>query len=754
VIAAIRKHLARIIIGLIVVVVFLVHTVGLWGLRLPLLDRLEAIIYDTRLRLTMPETVDTKIVILDIDEKSLAEREQGGEGRWPWPRDRLALLMDKLFDKYEIAVVAFDVVFAERDESSGIRVLERLSQRELREDQPFQAVLKQLKPQLEYDDIFARKIEGRRVVLGYVLLEEESAAALQKKGALPAPILSSKDFQGRNIRATSWSGYTANLDVLQKAAASGGHFNSRTDEDGIIRRVPMLAEHDGAYYEPLSLAVVRVLLGSPPVKPIMPGVPFGSKKNQPDLEWLQVGSYRIPVDDEACALVPYRGRKGSFKYYSIVDVMNERVDPAELKGKIVLVGTTAPGLLDLRATPVDPVYPGVEVHANMISGIIDQDIKQRPAYVLGAEFVLLLVSGLAMGLALPLLNPLTSTLTTLLVLVTVLATNIMVFQRGDLVLPLASGLVMILVLFTLNMMYGFFIEARGMRQITGLFGQYVPPELVDEMARNPEKFNMAPRAQELSVLFSDVRGFTTISEALSPEDLSHYINEYLTNMSLVIREQHRGTLDKYIGDAIMAFWGAPVADAQHARNAVLAALGMQSEAKSLNEKFKARGWPTFKIGIGVNSGIMRVGDMGSKIRKAYTVMGDAVNIASRLEGITKQYGADIIVGEGTRKLITGFVLREVDRVRVKGKDEPVVIYQPLGLEGQVEQAKLNEIKLWNQALKLYRNQDWDMAELQMLNLQKGSEDGELYGVFIERIAHFRAHPPQGGWDGAWTFETK
>ncbi|HKA38899.1 MAG TPA: adenylate/guanylate cyclase domain-containing protein, partial [Burkholderiales bacterium] len=753
VIAAIRKHLARIIIGLIVVLVFLVHTVTSWG-RLPLIDRFEAIIYDTRLRLTMPRTVDTKVVILDIDERSLAEREQGGEGRWPWPRDRLALLMDKLFDKYEIAVVGFDIVFAERDESSGIRVLERLSERELREVSQFQSVLKQLKPQLEYDDIFARKIEGRRVVMGYVLLEEEESAALQKKGTLPPPVLIPKDFQGRTVRTTSWGGYTANLDVLQKAAMSGGHFNSRTDDDGIIRRVPMLAEHGGAYYEPLSLAVVRVLLGAPPVKPIMPGAPFGAKKGQPDLEWLQVGSLKIPVDDEACALVPYRGRRGSFKYFSLVDVMNERVDPGELKGKIVLIGTTAPGLLDLRATPVDPVYPGVEVHANMISGMLDGDLKQRPGYVLGAEFLLLLATGLAMGLALPLLNPLTSTLTTLLVLTAVLATNVAVFEYGDLVLPLASGLVMILVLFTLNMMYGFFIEARGMRQITGLFGQYVPPELVDEMARNPEKFNMAPRAQELSVLFSDVRGFTTISEALSPEDLSHYINEYLTNMSLVIREQHRGTLDKYIGDAIMAFWGAPVADAQHAHNAVLAALGMQSEANSLNEKFKARGWPTFKIGIGVNSGVMRVGDMGSKIRKAYTVMGDAVNIASRLEGITKQYGADIIIGEGTRKLITGFVLREVDRVRVKGKDEPVVIYQPLGLEGQVGQAKLNEIKLWNQALKLYRNQEWDMAELQMLNLQKGSEDGELYGVFIERIAQLRAHPPQAGWDGAWTFETK
>jgi len=631
-------------------------------------------------------------------------------------------------------------------------VLERLSERELRDVSQFQSVLRQLKPQLEYDDIFARKIKGRAVVLSYVLLEKDSAT-LQEKGMLPAPIVTSRSFEGRMVRTTSWGGYTANLDVLQKVAASGGHINARTDDDGIIRRVPMLAEYDGAYYEPLSLAMVRVLLGSPPVTAITPDQAL-APKGYPDLEWLQVGSLKIPVDDEASALVPYRGRKGSFRYFSIVDVMSERIDPAELRGKIVLVGTTAPGLLDLRATPVDPVYPGVEVHANMISGMLDGNIKQRPPFVVGAEFVLLLASGVAMALVLPLLSPLTSTFATLLVLVAVLATNVMMFQHGDLVLPLASGLVMVLLLFTLNMAYGFFIEARGMRQITGLFGQYVPPELVEEMARNPDRFNMAPRAQELTVLFSDVRGFTTISESLTPEDLSAYINEYLTSMSLVIRERHRGTLDKYIGDAIMAFWGAPVADAQHARNAVLAALGMQREAKTLNEKFNARGWPTFKIGVGVNTGVMRVGDMGSKIRKAYTVMGDAVNIASRLEGITKQYGADIIIGDGTRKLIAGFVLRELDRVRVKGKDEPVTIYEPLGLEGQVEQAKQDEIKIWNQALRLYRQRDWDRAEVQLINLRKMAPDSELYGLFIERIAHYRAHPPGAGWDEAWTFESK
>lgn len=732
------------------VLVFLGHAAGYY--TLPLITNLEAIVYDTRLRLTMPRTVDPRIVILDIDEKSLAEKEKGGEGRWPWPRDRLALLLDKLFDRYEVAIVGFDVVFAERDESSGIRVLERLSRQELREVPQFQSVLARIKPELEYDDIFARKMKGRRVVLGYTFSTEEPAQA-PKKGLLPQPILPRGAFASRTVPTTSWTGYTANLEELQKSAASAGHFNPYTDDDGIIRRVPMLAEFDGAYYEPLSLAMVRVLLGSPKVVPVLPEASYSSARYR-GLEWLAVGSIRIPLDDTASALVPYRGGKGMFNYFSLVDALRERVDPAELKGKIVLVGTTAPGLLDLRATPVGPVYPGVEIHANLIAGILDGNIKQRPPYVLAAEFILLLMSGLVIAFVLPLLSPLVSTLTMLFLALGVLAMNVIVFHTGHLVLPLASGLVMILVLYVLNMAYGFFVEARGMRQITGLFGQYVPPELVEEMAKNPERFNMTPRAEQLSVLFSDVRGFTTISESLSPEDLAVYINEYLTTMSLVIRERHRGTLDKYIGDAIMAFWGAPVADPDHAKNAVLAALGMQSEAQALNEKFKAKGWPTFKIGIGVNSGVMRVGDMGSKIRRAYTVMGDAVNIASRLEGITKQYGADIIIGEGTKHRVSGFVCREIDRVRVKGKDEPVAIYEPLGLEGEVDQAKLDEIKLWNQALRLYRAQDWDQAELQLMNLRKIAPEGQLYDVFAEHIAHFRANRPGANWDGAWTFETK
>lgn len=743
-----RKNLARIAVGMAIVAVFLAHAIHL--LRIPLFDNLEAIVYDTRLRLTMPRTVDPRVVILDIDEKSLQEKEKGGEGRWPWPRDRLALLLDKLFDKYGIAVVGFDVVFAERDESSGIRVLEQLGQRELKGVSQFQSVLDQVRPRLEYDDIFARKMKGRAVVLGHVFLSDDPANA-SRKGMLPPPVLPAGAFGERRVGVTSWTGYTANLERLQRAASSAGHINPLPDQDGITRRVPILVEYEKAYYEPLSLAMVRAIHGQSPVVPV---VGDSGSADYSGLEWVKTGPFQIPVDDQAAALVPYRGSKGSFRYYSLVDVLNERVPVEELRGKIVLVGTTAPGLLDLRATPVDPVFPGVEIHANLIGGILDGNIKQRPPYVVGAEFVLLLLAGIGLALLLPLLTPFKSMLVTALVLVSVVGANLIVFHSAHLVLPLASGLLLILVLFTFNMAYGFLVEARGTRLITGLFGQYVPPELVEEMARNPEQFSMAPRAEDLSVLFSDVRGFTTISESLSPEDLSVYINDYLTTMSLVIREGHRGTLDKYIGDAVMAFWGAPMADHDHAQNAVLAALDMMKQSAVLNRKFSEKGWPPFAIGIGVNSGTMRVGDMGSQIRKAYTVMGDAVNLGSRLEGITKQYGVDILIGQATKERITGIVLREVDLVQVKGKDEPVAIYEPLGLESEVEQTRLDEIKLWNQALRFYRAQEWDKAELQLIDLKKTATHVKLYDVFLERIAAYRAEPPDAAWAGVHKFDTK
>jgi len=738
-----KQHIARIALGLAITLLFIGHAARYY--EVPFITQLDNILYDARLQVTMPRGVDERIVILDIDEKSLQE-----VARWPWPRDVMAGLVEKLFAKYQVAIVAFDVVFAEADYSSGIRSLEQLAQGQLKEVPAFQQALREIRPRLDNDGLFAQAIKGKPVVLGYYLNSDKDAKRI---AAIPEPVLPKGTFQGRNIPFTSWIGYGGNLAELQKNAAAAGHFNPLTDPDGVVRRVPMIAELDGAYYEALSLAVVRTILGFPDVEPGYAPDRF-LQRGYSGLEWLKVGPLTIPVDEQASTLIPYRGRKFSFTYISLADVLAERVPLERLKGKITLIGTTAPGLLDLRSTPVDNVYPGVEVHANLIAGMLDKNIKQKPPYMLGAEVVLLFVGGVALSLMIPMLAPLWATLATLIGMLLVGGLNVAIWTEADMVLPLAASVLMTVSLYTVNMAYGYFVEARSKRQFTELFGQYVPPELVDEMARDPQKYNMEPRAAELTILFSDVRGFTSISEALKPEELREYINEYLTDMSGIIRSRHRGTLDKYIGDAIMAFWGAPVDDAQHARNGVLAALDMQKECKVLNEKFAARGWPTIKIGVGVNSGSVRVGDMGSQVRRAYTAMGDAVNVASRLEGRTKYYGVGILVGEPTRNVVKDVVFREIDRIKVKGKDEAVSIYEPLGLEADVERKAQEALKLWHQTLRAYRAQQWDQVEVSLLNLQRMDPGCELYTLYADRVTQFRRTPPAAGWEGVATFDEK
>ena len=739
-----KKNRTRILIGLALVLMILAHVTH--HLRVPFIDSLETLIYDARLRLTMPRTQDPRIVILDLDEKSLVEPERGGEGHWPWPRDRLALMLDKLFNHYKIAVVGFDIVFAERDRSSGIRVLDQLAAQDLKHVADFQSTLTRIRPQLDFDELFGRSMKDRAVVLGYTFLGQEVA-----KNVLPPPVLTAASFKGQAPAVARFLGYSGNLEVLQKNAAAAGHFNPVHDNDGIVRRVPILGTYRDGYYEPLSLAMLRLVLGSPPVEAIM--ADEGMSTGYSGLEGVRIGKYKIPIDEEGAALVPYRGPRESFKYFSLVDVINERVDVSELRGKIALVGATAPGLMDLRATPVDPVYPGVEIHANLIAGMLDESIKHKPAYALGAEFAIVLFLGVAMSLWLPVLTPQQATLVTLTLLVLALGINLSLFHYAHIVLPLASGLGMILLLFALNMVYGFFVEARGRRQITGLFGQYVPPELVDEMSRDPEKFSMEGESREMTVLFTDVRGFTTISEGLEPKVLSQLMNDFLTPLTEVIY-RHRGTIDKYMGDCIMAFWGAPLNDPNHARNGVLAGLEMQRTLRGMQAQFRAKNWPEIRIGVGLNTGRMSVGNMGSRVRLAYTVMGDAVNLASRLEGLTKEYGADIIVGEDTQQAVPGIVFREIDRVRVKGKDTAVTIYEPLGLEGEVTKAVLDETHLFHDALEVYRKQEWDMAEQKLLELKKISPDDRLYDTFLEHIAFLRAHSPGPGWDGAFTFQTK
>ena len=739
-----KQHIVRIALGLALMLLFVGHVAEFYNIGF--ITRLDNIIYDTRLALTMPGGVDPRIVILDIDERSL---DKTALGRWPWRRDKISALLTKLFDEFGIVIVGFDVVFAEPDESSGLPVLDKLAKGRLKDLGQFQSALNELRPELDYDGIFAKTLKGRPIVLGYYFNSEEDAV---QSGAIPEPVLPKGTFQGRNISFTTWRGFGGNLPEFQASAANAGHFNPLVDADGVSRRVPMLAEYQGAYYEALSLAMIRVLAGYPKVEPgIAPGR-FVSKSYS-GLEWLKVGPVTIPVDANVSAFIPYRGKRGSFKYISLADVYFDKVPKDELRGKIALIGTTAPGLLDLRSTPVGSVFPGVEIHANMIASMLDNDFKQKPAYMLGAEVVLLLIGGIALSMLVPLLSPLKATLVSLLAIVLITGFNAIVWTKGGMILPLASSLLMIGALFAFNMSWGYFIESRSKRQFTELFGQYVPPELVDKMAADPEKYSMEGKSEELTVLFSDIVGFTSISESLEPKELSQFINDYLTSMSMVIRN-NRGTLDKYIGDAIMAFWGAPVEDPEHARQGVISAMAMQTELDKLRAQMLARGWPDIRIGVGVNSGNMRVGDMGSKLRKAYTVMGDAVNLSSRLEGLTRVYGVGILVGPNTRRLVKDVVFREVDRVKVKGKDEPVDIFEPIGMEGQVDQKVVDEIKLWHKALRAYRAQKWDEAEMDLFNVQRMSPECKLYQLYFERIKECRADPPGPDWDGVTTFKTK
>jgi adenylate cyclase len=741
----VKQHLVRIVLGLAIAVFFIGHAARIY--EVGFINQLDNIIYDARLKLTLPGKGDPRIVILDIDEKSLGEI-----GRWPWSRNILARLVDKLFDQYGVALVAFDVFWAEQDTSSGVGVLDALAKKELKDAPGFQSAYQQLRGSLDYDGMFAASLRNRAVVLGYYLSSESTVV---RTNLLPAPVLPKGSFAGRYAPTTRWTGYTGNLPVFAANAAGAGHINPILDEDGVVRRVPLLAEIDGAYYEALSLAVVRSWLalqeGTGKAPMVEPGFPADGNTG---MEWLMVGRLKVPVDEQAAALVPYAGTRFSFTYLSLADVLADRVKPEQLKGKVALVGTSAPGLLDLRSTPVASNYPGVEIHANLIAGMVDQVLKSRPGYILGAEVLLLFVGGVVLSILIPRLSALWATAAALLCATVITGIDLLVWAKADLVLPLAASILMTAAIYILNMAYGYFVEGRTRRHVTEQFGQYAPPEIVDHIVANPDRYSMQPKAAELTILFADVRGFTGISETLQPEELRAYINEYLTAMSSIIREKHRGTLDKYIGDAVMAFWGAPMDDPQHARNGVLAAMQMLKECEVLNGSFAARGWPPLRIGVGLNSGNVRVGDMGSKVRRAYTVMGDAVNVASRLEGRTKHYGVGILVGQATRNAVKDIVFREVDRIKVKGKDEAITIYEPVGPESEVDKQLHDELRLWNQTLRAYRAQQWDQVEVNLINLQRMAPERALYALYSENVARFRRTPPPQGWDGTTVFAEK
>ncbi|WP_414646102.1 CHASE2 domain-containing protein [Burkholderia sp. LMU1-1-1.1] len=715
--------------------------------------RLDSLIAGERMKLQAP-VLDPRIVIVDIDGKALTEF-----GRFPWSRDIQARLVSQLTRHYRVGAVGYDISFPEPDTSSGYGVLERLSAGELKDVPALRERLEQLRPAMDYDGLFAAALQGQPVVLGFNLSPD------QVKGALPAPLFTEQDLNGRELLAYSADGYEANVAPLARAAAGAGSFSVVTDPDGIVRTAGLIQQVGADYYPSLSLATAGVYLKARAIKPYLDRPVERMSQSQQDSGgydflslFLPGGQRLIPVGEAMTTVIQFRGeggpRGGAFRYVSAADVLAGRAPADLLKGAVVLIGTTAPGLVDLRATPVNPEFPGVEIHANIIKSILDDQFKARPYYAFILEAGLILLAGLLLTFALPALAPLQAILLGAVALGASIGFNYYLYSERDLLFNLAMQLIVIAAIFVFNVAWGYFFEVRKGRALVSRFGEYVAPELVAEMAANPEQYHMDGESRELTVLFVDVRGFTTISEGLTPKALREYINLYLTAMSEDIRDSHRGTLDKYIGDAVMAFWGAPVAFADHARRAVATSLLMQASAQRLNDDFIARGWPPLKIGIGLNTGLMHVGDMGSKIRRAYTVMGDAVNLGARLEGITKVYGVGIAVGAATRAAAPEFAYRELDLVRVKGKREPVAIFEPLAPASELDAATAEGLARWHEALAAVRAQQWDRAMSIISQLHDLDPGSRLYSLYTERIAYYRAHPPGADWDGVTTFETK
>lgn len=724
----------RLCITLLLCLVTLCH--AFTAFEIPLISAIEKSLYDTSLKIHLTDDTDQHVAIANIDEKSIAEL-----GQWPWRRDVLAQMVDTLFDHYQIKALGFDMVFAEASDNTGQEVLQLLANSDLKDNSTFQMAYNALQPQLDFDLAFATSLKGRDVVTGFVFEQTPK----DNVNRLPLPIMDLTPEVKRNNSLVEAHSFVANLPLLHEEASYAGFFdNPLLDDDGVFRRVPLLQHIQGYVYPSLALELARLGLGADKID-----VHFDRYEQRSFVKSVRLGDRIVPVAENGEILVPYRGYEQSFPYFSVIDIIQQTADLETLKGKVVLLGTDAAGLLDLRTTPFANTYPGVEVHANIVSGIIEDRVMQVPEFALSFEITSIITCTVLLLLIISLRDPRWQIVSVLVLIVGLLVLS-QVFWNKGFVMPLASSLLLTIVLFVTLTVINMMTEARQKLSIVKMFGQYVPPELVAQMSREPEKYHLENTNKELTVLFSDIRSFTTISESLSPDELSDLMNQYLTAMTTVIH-RHNGTIDKYMGDAIMAFWGAPIDTEEHALLAARAAMDMADELTKLNVDFTARGWPEIKIGIGLNTDTMFVGNMGSEFRMAYTVMGDSVNLGSRLEALTKQYGVFCLVGPKTAQHLAEneFSLRQVDFVKVKGKNEPVAIFH---IDKEIE-PELNSN--FAQFLDAYKQQNWTVA-LDFIKRfkQENSINEILLTMYEDRIRHFQQYPPGDGWDGVFVHTSK
>lgn len=702
--------------------------------------------FDLMQRLKPRPPTQQPVVIVDIDEKALAK-----VGQWPWPRSQVAALIDKLAAAGAVTI-GFDIVFAEPD---------RLSPDRIAQDNP--ALAPEIRAGLaalgSNEDALAAAMRRTRVVAGETSARDgeaaEDGAVRAKIAKTPSAILGDDP----EPFLLHFPRLVQNLAPITEAAAGHGVFTVDPDADGIFRRMPMVMKVEGELRLSLAGEILRIATG---------GKAVGLRTDKAGISGIVVGGVLVPTDASG-RIWPWFNMASPTRYVSAGDIMAGGFDPKRIAGRMVLVGTSAVGLEDYRATPIAAAMPGVEIHAQIIENILAKQFLTRPNYALGMELVLAALLGAAAILLYPRLGATGSLAMAMTLLPAILGGAWWAFSSKRLLADATFPAATLTAIFMLMATANYLREERQKRQIRTAFGQYLSPAMVDRLAGSPDQLRLGGETRELTLLFTDVRGFTAISESYkkNPQGLTRLMNHFLNALSKPILEQ-QGTIDKYMGDAIMAFWNAPIDQADHATRGCRAALTMVGRLAELNEERKriAAADPSeplhfIRIGIGLNSGECVVGNMGSDLRFDYTALGDTVNLASRLEGLSKPYGFPIILGDNTARAAgAAFATMEVDLIRVKGKSEPENIHALFGGEAMAASEDFAALRALNRLmLSQYRLQEWGAAQKALEEIapvadRLGIDLEDYLFIYETRIAEFRANPPGRNWDGVYVATSK
>jgi adenylate cyclase len=703
------------------------------------IEELRVRVFDTYQRIDPRVKTARPVTIVDIDEKSLAKL-----GQWPWPRTHIADMIINL-TKLGAVVIAFDVVFAEPDRLNPGAVADTMRYLD-------EVTRTRLRALPSNDQILADAIRHSRVVLGETGLAEVNpefdqtlpVTGFGMLGEDPGPFLF--DFPG----------LLRNVHILEEAAAGRGLFTIKIERDGIVRRVPLMMRAQGVTMPSMNFEILRVVTGTPTIL---------IKSERAGIKSVVVRGLELPTDRNGQLWVHFARNDPSI-YVSAADVLEGSVPSDRIKGKLVLIGTSAVGLNDIKTTPVSQAMPGVEIHAQVLEAALTKSLLSQPLYGPALEFGAALLLGLLVIAFAPLFGPVTLVIVGALFATLLVGTSWYYYTQQRLLVDFTYPLLSTTTIYLTLIFSSFVREQAQRRQIRSAFGQYLSPALVAQLAQSPEKLVLGGEEREMTIMFSDVRGFTTISESYKhdPQGLTTLMNRFLTPLTNAILAR-KGTIDKYMGDAIMAFWNAPLDDKEHQLNACEAAVDMLDRIDVLNKQRELEAkegglaYIPLNVGVGLNTGTCVVGNMGSDLRFDYSVLGDSVNLASRLEGQSKEYGFPIIVGSKTALAVKDkFAILELDFIMVKGKKEPEVIYAIAGREDTAQSGRFQRLRnLTIEMLACYRSRDWEGA-LAAIERGRRSDDGHalglLYNLYETRILGYQKNPPPEDWNGAFALLTK